>query len=177
MPLLFVTTIAPAGIDFWVEDSVPGAPTDVTPRIGSLCMNATSGAVHLYVKTTSTAWAEIPFMISLTTGVLGTPQLLPVTLPAGNGTTAVTLPVRAAGWRVVDFWIASGGAGAGTVQVQRGSDNAVITDALVPGATPAITRAAALTTANNLIASSGVVNFVRAGGFTACAGWAVIIPA
>lgn len=182
MPLEFVTSLHPGGVDLWIEQATAGIPTDGTPRLGSLVIVDVAGAVRYYVKMAAAptaTYAQLAMLQSLTTGVLGTAQILPVTLAAGNGTTAVTLPAWANGWRIVDFWISnsSGLAGAGTVQIQRGSDNAVITDAVAPQAANVIVRAQQLTTANNLIVTSGVVNFVRAGGFTAAMGWATIIPA
>jgi hypothetical protein len=179
MPLKYVTTIAPAGIDFYAEDSVDGEPTDMTPRIGSLVMNAVAGYVAYYQKVSATVWVEIATIKSLTTGVLGIPMLMPVTLVAGNATTSIPLPYRNSGWRVVDFWItnSSGGAGAGTVTLQRGADNADISNALVPGAADAITRATTLVSSANLIASGGYLLFVRAGGWTAGVGYVLVIPA
>jgi len=180
MPLTYVTTIHPSGIDLWVETATPGVPTDAAPRLGSLVIVDITGAVAWYVKTVaaSATYAQLAAMPAGSSGVMTTPQIIPVTLVTGNATTTVTTPSTNS-WKVVDFWLSnsSGGAGAGTCQIQRGSDSANITDAVAPQAANVIVRAAQLLTANNSIAAGGTILCVRAGGFTAAVGWLLIAPA
>lgn len=88
--------------------------------------------------------------------------------PAGVGPTDLVLPARVGGWRVVDAYIVnnSGGAGAGTLQVQTGAGVA-ISDAMVPGLANVITRALSVDLAAGTLASGGTLRLAGAAGTTA----------
>jgi hypothetical protein len=84
---------------------------------------------------------------------------------AGASTTDVVLPARVGGWRIVDAYITSGGAAAGSVQVQTAGGAANITNAMVPGAAAgAITRANLVEPANNTVASGATIRLNVAAG-------------
>ena len=87
---------------------------------------------------------------------------------AGASTTDVVLPARTGGWRIVDAYITSGGAAAGSVQVQTAGGAANITNAMVPGAAAgAITRANLVEPANNTVASGATIRLNVAAGANA----------
>lgn len=190
MAFNYVTSIQPGGVALYVEDAVAGAPLDLTPVIGSFAIVALAGSVNVYLKTSATAWKLIlrdPLDLAIAiqnavSGTIGGSLVMPILLTAsgGGGTQAVTLPGRTGDWRVRDFYIVntSGGGGAGSVKCQKAAGAADITDALVPGAADAITRAATLIYANALVSGSGVgvLNFVKAAGFTASMGWVSFDP-
>lgn len=75
------------------------------------------------------------------------------------------LPARVGGWRVVDAYINSGGAAAGSVQVQTAGGAANITNTMVPGAAAGdITRAANVNLTNGTLASGATVRVNVAAG-------------
>ena len=98
---------------------------------------------------------------AITSGVVGASLELRVSYPAGAGPTDIVLPAR--GLRVTDARIVSGGAG-GTVQVQTGG-GAAVTDAMVPGAAGALTRAASIT--NPSFVPSATIRIAGAAGTVA----------
>jgi hypothetical protein len=80
----------------------------------------------------------------------------------GPGATAVaTLPNRTGGWRVVDCWVVSNGATAGTITVNNVTAAAAVSNAMVPGNAGVITRSTLA--ANATFAGSGQINAVGAG--------------
>lgn len=96
---------------------------------------------------------------------------------AGASFTDVVLPARVGGWRVVDGYIRSGGAAAGSVQLQTAGGAANISNAMVPGAgLDDITRAGNISTANGTIASGGTIRFNIAAGALAGEAFARIEP-
>lgn len=108
----------------------------VTIFAGGLSVNA--GTVSLPTSSLNVALAAAP----ISSGVVGAALELRVSYPAGAGPTDIVLPAR--NLRVTDARIISGGAG-GTVQVQTAAGAANVTDAMVPGAAGAVTRAASVT--------------------------------
>lgn len=85
----------------------------------------------------------------------------------GVGGTFVdtALPGRTGGWRVVDAYINSGGAAAGSVQVQTAGGLANITGLMVPGAAAGdITRAGNVNLTNGTLASGATVRVNVAAG-------------
>ena len=77
---------------------------------------------------------------------------------AGASTTDVVLPARVGGWRIVDAYISSGGAAAGSVQVQTAGGAANITNTMVPGAAAGdITRATNVNLTNGTVASGATI--------------------
>lgn len=90
---------------------------------------------------------------------------LPVSHPAGAGFQDVTLPARTGGWRVVDSYIISGGAAAGSVQVQTAGGGANITNPMVPSATlNGVTRAGVVDLTNGAVASGATIRVNVAAG-------------
>jgi hypothetical protein len=108
------------------------------------------------------------------TGVVGVQLVLPVTLTAsGPGATqTATLPTRTGGWRVTGFRgvNTSGGPGAGSVKLQVATGTVDITEAMIPGASNETFQNTTLVYTATL-ASAGVLNFVKAAGFTATQAW------
>jgi hypothetical protein len=86
----------------------------------------------------------------------------------GGGTTEdIILPFRAGGWRIVDAYITSGGAGGGSVQVQT-AGAAAITNGMVPGAGAGdITRASNVNLTNGTVGSGATIRLVVAAGTAA----------
>lgn len=83
---------------------------------------------------------------------------LPVPHLAGASFVDVTLPARVGGWRVVDAYILSGGAAAGSVQVQTAGGVANITNTMVPtGGVGDVTRALNINLPNGTVASGAVI--------------------
>lgn len=188
MALSQVTVIQPGGIEIWVETTTSGTPSFSAPR-GSLCIvTVSTSAANLYINTNgSTTWE--PFFreaVDLDVAVASTDAAnntitaglwFPVAVTGGGGTNVITLTqVRSGGWRVVDAYIVSGGATAGSVTVTRGSDDAAITDAMVPGNATVVTRAGAITLANATIANQGTLKFVSAGATPACTAFVRLEP-
>lgn len=101
-------------------------------------LTVTAGTVLLPTSSLNVALAAAP----ISPGVVGASLELRVSYPAGVGPTDIVLPAR--GLRVTDARVISGGAG-GTVQVQTAAGAANVTDAMVPGAAGAMTRAASVT--------------------------------
>lgn len=110
-------------------------------------------------------------------GVLQVGFWLPKTFPAGAGPTDVVLPARVGGWRVTDAYInnTSGGAGGGTLQVQTGG-GAAISDAMVPGAANALTRAGQIISAGAVIPSGGTLRLAGVAGTTGGTAYVRIEP-
>lgn len=102
---------------------------------------------------------------------------LRATFPGGAVNTDVAVPARAGGYRVVDAYInnTSGGAGGGTLTVQTGAGVA-ITNAMVPGAADALTRAASVSTANGVIASGANIRLAGVGATTAGEAFVRVLP-
>jgi hypothetical protein len=188
MGLSQITTIQPGGIEIWAETTTAGTPTFSAPR-GSFCVvTVSTSAANLYINTNgSTTWE--PFFreaVDLDVAVASTDAAsntitaglwLPVAVTGGGGTNVITLTqVRSGGWRVVDAYIVSGGATAGDVTVQRGSDNAAITNAMVPGNADVVTRATSILLANATIANQGTLKFVTAGATPACTAFVRLEP-
>jgi hypothetical protein len=87
---------------------------------------------------------------------------------AGASTTDVVLPARTGGWRIVDAYISSGGAAAGSVQVQTAGGAANITNTMIPGGNVgAITRANLVDPANSTVASGATIRLNVAAGANA----------
>lgn len=84
---------------------------------------------------------------------------------AGASTTDVVLPARVGGWRVVDAYITSGGAAAGSVQLQTAGGANNISNSMVPGGNlGAITRANLIDPTFSTIASGGTIRLNVAAG-------------
>jgi hypothetical protein len=94
-------------------------------------------------------------------GVVSASLALRKVYPAGAGPTAVVLPARVGGWRVVDAYIIANGAGA-TLQVFNGVNP--VTNAMAEGGANAVTRAGTITLANATFPSAGSVTLTGAGG-------------
>lgn len=149
-------------LNLLVFDTVNGAEqveyNGVLPfLINSGGLNVLTGTVTLPTSSLNVALAAAP----ISSGVVGASLELRVSYPAGVGPTDIVLPAR--GLRVTDARLVSGGAG-GTVQVQTGGA-AVVTDAMVPGAAGAITRAASIL--NQTFASGATIRIAGAAGTVA----------
>lgn len=84
---------------------------------------------------------------------------------AGASFTDTALPARVGGWRIVDAYINSGGAAAGSVQVQTAGGAANITNTMVPGAAIGdVTRATNVNMTNGTLASGATVRVNVAAG-------------
>lgn len=108
---------------------------------------------------------------AISSGVVGASLELRVSYPAGAGPTDIVLPTR--GLRVTDARIVSGGAG-GTVQVQTAAGATNVTDAMVPGAAGALTRAASIT--NPAFAPGATIRIAGAAGTIAGNVYVVLEP-
>lgn len=159
MALMYVTTIAPSGIEIWVQTSVSGVPSHSAPAC-SLCAVVPDDAYYICLG--GTTWQAIVISKDASDGVVAPGFFLSKTYVAADGDTDVTLPVRTGGWRVVDAYIISGGA-AGTLQLKTGAGVA-ITDAITRGAANARTGAATIDLAAGTIASGGTLRITKAGG-------------
>lgn len=173
MALRLITTTH-QGQQYYVETDVPGYPTDMTPRIGAICTVMINANVMVYEKMSATAWEQVLTTTSSGSGNLGVPLVLPVTLtaaPAG-GTQTFSLPARPLGWRVMGFHgvNTSGGPGGGSVKLQVATGVVDITEAMIPGAANDTFQNTVLVY-TAIIASGGVLNFVKTAGFTAAQGW------
>lgn len=84
---------------------------------------------------------------------------------AGASFVDTSLPARVGGWRIVDAYINSGGAAAGSVQVQTAGGATNITNTMVPGAAIGdITRASNVDMTNGTLASGATVRVNVAAG-------------
>jgi len=84
---------------------------------------------------------------------------------AGASFVDTLLPARVGGWRIVDAYINSGGAAAGSVQVQTAGGATNITNTMVPGAAIGeITRASNVDMTNGTLASGATVRVNVAAG-------------
>lgn len=147
-------------LDLLTFDTVNGAEqveyNGVQPfLINAGGLNVLTGTVTLPTSSLNVALAAAP----IAAGVVGASLELRVAYPAGAGPTDIVLPAR--GLRVTDARLVSSGAG-GTVQVQTAAGAANVTDAMVPGAAGAITRAAAVT--NPTFAAGATIRVVGAAG-------------
>jgi hypothetical protein len=101
--------------------------------------------------------------LSVTAGLF-----ISVNHPAGAGFQDVVLPARVGGWRVVDSYILSGGAAAGSVQVQTAGGLANISNTMNPGAAAgAVTRATGIDLTNGTVASGATIRVNVAAGANA----------
>lgn len=126
---------------------------------GGLSVNA--GAVSLPEGSLNTALATQDAGDKLVSAGL----FLPVAHLAGASFVDVALPARVGGWRIVDAYIVSGGAAAGSVQVQTAAGAANITNAMVPsGGSGDITRATNVNLTNGTVASGATVRVNVAAG-------------
>jgi len=95
---------------------------------------------------------------------------LRATFPAGGGggnTEDIILPFRTGGWRIVDAYITSGGAGGGSVQV-RTAGGANITNPMPAGAGAGdISRATNVSLANGTVGSGATIRLNIAAGTAA----------
>lgn len=175
MALNFVTSINPSGVGLYVEDAIAGKPTSTDLLVGSVVINVAENPARYFACTATAVYAEIPTLFGASSGLPSAAVWLPITLTAsgGGGTQSVTM--REA-WRVVDFYItnSSGGVGGGSVRVDV--DGSAVTDALVPGAADAITRAATLVYSASAVDAGHSIDFVKAAGFTASRGWVRLEP-
>ena len=131
----------------------------VTIFAGGLSVNA--GSVTLPENTVNVASVATDAGNNLVSAGL----FLRATHGAGASTTDIVLPARTGGWRVVDAYINSGGAAAGSVQVQTAGGAANVTNPMVPGAAVgAITRANLVDPANNTFASGATLRLAIAAG-------------
>lgn len=112
-------------------------------------------------------------------GVLSAGLFLRATFPAGGGggdVRDIVLPFRTGGWRIVDAYITSGGAGGGSVQVQT-AGAAAITNAMVPGAAAGdITRAANVNLTNGTVGSGATIRLNVVAGTAAGSAFVRIEP-
>jgi hypothetical protein len=88
-------------------------------------------------------------------GVVTTSLVLRKTYPAGAGPTAVGLPPRVGGWRVVDAYIIATGAG-GSLQLKNGAAN--VTNVMNEGGADVVTRATSVFLANATFPSAGSIS-------------------
>jgi hypothetical protein len=149
-------------LNLLVADTVNGAEqieyNGVLPfLINTGGLTVTAGAVTLPANVLDVALSAK----AISGGVVGAALELRVAYPAGAANTDIVLPARA--FRVTDARIVSGGAG-GSVQVQTGGA-AAVTDAMVPGAAGAITRAASII--NQSFASGATIRIAGTGGTVA----------
>lgn len=181
MALTYITTILPGGVDFYMEDALL-VPVDLTPRAGSividLCPASDASITPIYYLKTGVSGAgsyhrfltDIPNSSGLQT--LKPTYWIDTTLSAsvGGATQTIILPlVGAASWQIVDAYIvnSSGLFGGGTVKLQAATGALDITEAMAPGVSNAITRAAELNYANGAMALGATLNCVKTAGFTA----------
>lgn len=149
------------------------APLPFTITSGGLNVNAggiTVFAGGLAVNAGSVTLPEGSLNIALNASdaanqTISAGLFMPVAHLAGASFIDTTLPLRTGGWRVVDAYIVSGGAAAGSVQVQTAGGAANITDPMVPGAAAGgITRAANVNLTNGTLASGATVRVNVAAG-------------
>jgi len=118
-------------------------------------LNVVAGTVAFPASTVSLATAGI----NGTSGTVVTPQVLRVDVGAG-ATVNTVLPARTNGFRVIDAWIVSGGATAGTITVQTTAP-ANVSSAMVPGNAGQVTRTGDI--ANATFASGATIRVTGAG--------------
>lgn len=124
-------------------------------------LTVTAGSVSLPEASLNVASASTDAANNTITAAL----TLRATHGAGASTTNITLPARVGGWRIVDAYINSGGAAAGSVQVQTAGGAANITNAMVPGAALGdITRASNVNLTNGTVASGATIRLNVAAG-------------
>jgi hypothetical protein len=163
-----VTTLY-QNVSLYIEQLIAGAPTFVAV-VGDHCIVTAGGTANDYICTGGTSWRLLlrdPLDLALALSDAGDGLLtgglwLRKTFPAGAVVTTVLFPARVGGWRVVDAYInASGGAGAGTLQVKRSSDSAVISNAMaLGGAQFDLTRASSINLGFAVIPSGSGVDLV-----------------
>lgn len=127
----------------------------VTIFAGGLSVNA--GAVTLPEASLNVASATT----DAADGAVSASLALRKTYGAGIGPTAVALPARVGGWRVVDAYIVANGGG-GSLQVFNGVNP--VTDAMAEGGATSVTRALTLTLANATFPSGGTVTLTGVAG-------------
>ena len=130
-------------------------------NIASGGLSITGGSVALPEGSLNVASASIDAAnLVITAGLF-----LPVDHGAGASFIDYVLPIRVGGWRVVDAYIVSGGAAAGSVQLQTAGGVANITNTMVPGAAAGdITRAANVNLTNGTLASGATLRVNVAAG-------------
>jgi hypothetical protein len=130
-------------------------------------INVLTGTVTLPASSLNVALSAAP----ISGGVVGAALELRVAYPAGAANTDIVLPARP--FRVTDARLVSGGAG-GTIQVQTAAA-AAVSDAMVPGAAGAITRAASIL--NQSFASGATIRIAGTVGAVAGNVYVTLEPA
>ena len=120
-------------------------------------LNVVAGTVALPEASLNVASATTDAANTAVTTAL----ILRAPYPAGAGPTAVVLPARVGGWRVVDAYIIANGAG-GTLRVKNGVNN--ITNPMAEGGADTITRATNCSLTNGVFLSGGTVSLEGAAG-------------
>lgn len=140
--------------------------TDGAERIqynGVLPFNIVTGGLLVSAGTVGFPAASVNLNLPASVGAdLSVSTAFTLRMDVGAGLTATaTLPARAGGWRIVEVWIVSGGATAGTITVNNVTAGLAVTNAMVPGNAGIITRTT--TAANANIAGGGQITAVGAG--------------
>ena len=130
-------------------------------------LNVAAGTVAFPASSVSLATAGS----NGTSGSVVTPQVLRVDVGAGAVVNTV-LPARANGFRVIDAWIVSGGATAGTITVQTTAP-ADVSTAMVPGNAGKVTRTGDI---NNATFASGATIRVTGAGNPASVCYISLLP-
>ena len=137
-----------------------GTPGDA----GDILFRIDVRQVYMNTDGTPTGWVQFLFTDNLptafpswTTGAVVAPAFtVGVDHPGGAVEAGVTLPARTNGWRLVDAYVRSRGGSAGTFTLLDATAGNAMTDAMVPGAANAITRAASLIQAEETVAGGGI---------------------
>ena len=128
---------------------------------GALPFNIVTGGLTVSAGTVSLPEASLNVALASTDAadkVVTAGLFLRVAHLNGASFVDTVLPARVGGWRVVDAYINSGGAAAGSVQVQTAGGGANITNTMVPGAGAGdITRASNVNLTNGTLASGATI--------------------
>lgn len=136
-------------------------------KINAGGLNVAAGTVAFPASSVSLATAGA----NGTSGAVVTPQVLRVDVGAG-ATVNTVLPARTNGFRVIDAWIVSGGATAGTITVQTTAP-ANVSTAMVPGNAGQVTLTADI---NNATFASGATIRVTGAGNPAAVCYISLLP-